>query len=585
MQGIGFLNYKLRKIIHYALIMCILIIQVVLAAFIYTEFKNRKDLAFIENQLKEVSGLEHFTHTSNNNLLEAQNSFRKYALTKDPLDLSVYFDAIKKLNKNIDSLNSYKFRNPELKSIFKSNKSDLSNVDRMKTVIDSTERVITRSIIPPNKIFNPEIKPFQFDYDFHDLDVKTEVFKDTIKKKGLFGRLKDAVVGKETVRKDSTVVTLNHAKKENSVKAKKLIDSLISQAQKYYSTEVKRVQVNVVKTQKINEDRGSSDVSNLALFDNLLTSSSNLMSFYDSSIKSSKSNLENELLNLKSKKDKVRMNFAIGAMILMFIVSMLIMYFTRLAFFYERKLSIADERNKANLSFKNRILGMLSHELRSPLKIVDIFINRINKKTDDEKIKEYLKLISYTNNSLLMQSNQILEYTKNQQVQNKLAPVVFNLKNEITSFINSVEPYLETRNNKFIVNENIDSSINVFSDSTKMNQVFMNIVVNANKFTENGQISLSTKTEKIDENQVCLITEIKDSGAGISESDLKNIFEPYYQGVLSGDVENLGAGLGLSLCKEIVELFSGEISVTSEINKGTNVKFVLVLPLKNNLND
>lgn len=71
---------------------------------------------------------------------------------------------------------------------------------------------------------------------------------------------------------------------------------------------------------------------------------------------------------------------------------------------------------------------MLSHELRSPLKIIGLFINRINKKTSDEDIKGYLKSISFTNNTLLMQANQILEYTKNQQVENKLIPVVFNLK-------------------------------------------------------------------------------------------------------------------------------------------------------------
>ena len=64
------------------------------------------------------------------------------------------------------------------------------------------------------------------------------------------------------------------------------------------------------------------------------------------------------------------------------------------------------------------------------------------------------------------------------------------------------------------------------------------------------------------------------------KKDLEKIFEPYYQGVLSDDVENLGAGLGLSLCKEMVELYSGKIFVTSEINKGTTVIFALNLTLK-----
>ena len=117
----------------------------------------------------------------------------------------------------------------------------------------------------------------------------------------------------------------------------------------------------------------------------------------------------------------------------------------------------------------------------------------------------------------------------------------------------------------------------VDSDNTKINQIFMNILGNANKFTENGQISVFMRTEIMEENRISLNTKISDTGVGISESDLKKIFEPYYQGILSEDIENLGAGLGLSLCKEIIALYSGEISVASGLNKGTTVSFSINL--------
>ena len=176
-----------------------------------------------------------------------------------------------------------------------------------------------------------------------------------------------------------------------------------------------------------------------------------------------------------------------------------------------------------------------------------------------------------------MQANQILEYTRNQQVENKLIPVVFNLNNEIDSILNSIEPYIQTRNNKFVIDKNIDPNLVVYSDNTKINQIFMNILGNANKFTENGQITVVTSSESVDENTASLVTKISDTGVGISQSDLKNIFEPYYQGVLSTEVENLGAGLGLSLCKEIVELYGGKIAVESEQNEGTTVTFSINL--------
>lgn len=108
----------------------------------------------------------------------------------------------------------------------------------------------------------------------------------------------------------------------------------------------------------------------------------------------------------------------------------------------------------------------------------------------------------------------------------------------------------------------------------------MNILGNANKFTENGQITVNIKTEKKDDAAIVLNTEIIDTGVGIAESDLKKIFEPYYQGVLSDDIENIGAGLGLSLCKELVELYGGKISVQSEPRKGTTVTFSLNLQIQ-----
>jgi signal transduction histidine kinase len=302
---------------------------------------------------------------------------------------------------------------------------------------------------------------------------------------------------------------------------------------------------------------------------------------YEDAIQSSKLDLQKEFEKQRAKNNKIRTNLIFGAMILMFIVSILIMILTRMAFVYERKLSDANEQINEHLNFKNRILGMLSHELRSPLKIMDIFIKRIKKKTNDESIQEYLKSISFTNNTLLIQANQILDYTKNHQIENKIIPVQFNLKEEIDSILNSVQPYIETRNNRFIVKENIASDIVVFSDNNKINQIFMNILGNANKFTEEGQIEVDTKAVKTDAETVKLTTVIKDTGVGISKEDLEKIFEPYYQGIISDKVENLGAGLGLSLCKELVGLYSGEINVDSEKNVGTRVEFSLNLKLKN----
>lgn len=565
------LNFRFRKVVHYSLIFCILLIQLIIAGFFYNEFINRKNLAFIENQLKEVNSLENLTDNSRKELLNAQNSLQQYLVNTDKKYLDSYFASLDKLGANLDNINSYEAKFPKLKNILSFQKKDSLGSKNLKLLVDSTYQYSTQSNFKaPTPL--PSLKKYESNYnlDKYDFHVETKTIADTVKKKGLFGRLGDAISGKENVRKESTIITVKQGKIPEATAIKADVDSVMNLVQNYYTGEIKKMQVQVIGKQNNNNKF-------YTIFNKLLIYSNGVMNIYDFAIKDSKADLEKEYALRNSENNKIRTNLVLGAMVLMFIVSILIMYLTRIAFVYENQLNAANKQIKENLNFKNRILGMLSHELRSPLKIIGIFIRKINKKTNDDSIKEYLKSISFTNNTLLMQANQILEYTKNQHVENQLIPVVFNLKNEVTSILNSIEPYIETRNNKFIVEENIDPKIEVYSDNTKINQVFMNILANANKFTENGEIRVITKAESLDENTVALITTIKDTGVGISKSDLEKIFEPYYQGVLSEDVENLGAGLGLSLCKEIVELYSGNISVDSEQNVGTTVSFTINL--------
>lgn len=570
------MSFKFRKIIHYTLILCVLLIQIIIAGFFYNEFIRKKNLGFIERQLNEIRSLENLTDNSRKELLDSQNHFQNYLMSNDRKELKSYFESINRLTKNLDSINGIKDKNPKLKTILATKEKDASEFKKLKVLIDSTYLVSTNSGFKIQEKL-PSLKKYDFDTGLEaPLDIETQIYSDTLmKKKGLFGRLGDAIAGKENVRKESIVVTMKrNGRITTPVQMKKELDSIINSVNNYYSKEVQKIHINVTKNQD-NSGRFHK------IFSSLMVYSDSLMNVYESAVKDAKSALEKEYDKQNSENNKIRTRLILGLIVLMFIVSVLIMILTRIAFVYEKKLNSANKQINENLKFKNRILGMLSHELRSPLKIIGIFINRIKKKTSDEDVKEYLKSISFTNNTLLMQANQILEYTKNQQVENKLIPVVFNLKNEINSILNSIEPYIETRNNRFVINENINPEIEVYSDNTKINQVFMNILGNANKFTENGQISVTTATALIDKNTISLTTEISDTGVGISKSDLEKIFEPYYQGVLSNEIENLGAGLGLSLCKEIVDLYSGTISVSSEQNKGTTVVFSINMNLNN----
>lgn len=569
-----FLNFKLRKLVHYSLILCILLIQVIIAIFFYNEFVNGKKLKFIKDQLEESRALGGLTDNSRKDFMDAQAHLQKYMATQDKNDLQLYFQSLRKLKTNFDKIGEYENTSPRLKKNLALHSQDTLKNAKLKTLIDS---VYQTSLNPPAKIEDKQYEPAKYKNDFEDFKIQTRTYSDTIKKKGFFGRLKDAVTGKVDVQKESTVITMTNNKTLDISQVKSKMDNTIKSMDKHYAAEVKKVQQLAALRQKNNLQFYSN-------FSKLLVYSNNLIEVYENAIKDFKSELEREYNEQSSNNNKIRTYLVLGLMVLMFIVSILIMYFTRMAFIYEQKLDAANKEIKKNLNFKNRILGMLSHDLRSPLKIINIFIDKIHRTTEDETIKDYLKSIKFTNSTLLLQSNQILEYTKNENAEKELIQSVFNLKDEISSIVKVITPYLETRNNRFVVTDRIPENMIVYSDNIRINQIFMNILGNANKFTENGQIDLVLATESLGENKICLITTVGDTGVGISESDLGKIFDPYYQGMVSDEVDNLGAGLGLNLVKEIVELFDGNISVESKLHKGTKVTFRINLNRNNNGN-
>lgn len=567
-------GFRYRKLVHYSLILCILFIQLIIAAFFYNEFVKSKKLSFLQKQLDEIHSLENLTTESRRELLVAQDYLHKFMTSKDETFLESYFASLKALDAHLNTINKYEDRFPKIKNLLASRKENFANEKDLKKLIDSTHQY-TSDINLNNQSELPDFEKFNLDYDFDKFNVvlDTKIYSDTVVKKGLFGRLGEAISGKGKREKDSVVITVKEGVMPTSKSIKKDFDRIIKQVNNHYTVQNNKIKVKV-KDNQIDNDNF------YKIFNDLFIYSNSLMNVYETAIKASKTDLEKEYEKQSDKNNEIRTYLVFGSMILMFVVSILIMLLTRIAFVYERKLNEANLKIKENLNFKNRILGMLSHELRSPLKIMDIFIRRIKKKTNDESIQEYLKSISFTNNTLLIQANQILDYTKNQQINNKLNLVEFNLNEEIDAILNSIQPYIETRNNNFVVEQNINPGLMVYSDNNKINQIFMNILGNANKFTENGEIKVVTTAEKISADTAVLKTTITDTGVGISKSDLEKIFEPYYQGVISDKVENLGAGLGLSLCKELAELYSGFLKVDSEKNVGTKVEFLLNLQIK-----
>src|ERR1700750_2152535 len=129
-----FLNFKLRKIVHYSLIICILLIQVIIAIFFYNEFVNEKKLTFIKDQLEESRALGGLTDDSRKDFMDAQNHLQNYMVSQDDKDLKLYFESLKKLKTNFDKIGEYESIRPRLKNNLAIQKKDTLEVKRLKVL-------------------------------------------------------------------------------------------------------------------------------------------------------------------------------------------------------------------------------------------------------------------------------------------------------------------------------------------------------------------------------------------------------------------------------------------------------------------
>ena len=555
---------KYRQPIHYLLIACIILIQIVILVFFYNEYFNEKKLDSIANQIQETRVLKTLTDDSRNELINAQNNLQKFITNQNKEALENYFQSLRKLSGNIDSINSFANTDAAFKNSIDSAKlKDFENL--IEATYEASQKPIDKK--EPPKIEKIEIK----DRPAELVDVEIYYIPDsTTEKKNFFPRLKDAIQGNVDVKRDTAIIVTKYNNSVDTAQVKSDFDSTINVINDYYLKEIKKYENHI----------SSVDSKNLSLYqtyDNLIVLSNDLMGVYDKKVEHFNSDLQKEYDEQNSLNNKIRKYTVMGLMVLMFFVLALLIYTTKLTFIYEKELKTANQKINQNLNFKNRIIGMLSHEVRAPLKIINMFTQRIRKRTDDEKVSEYLKSIEFTNNSLLIQANQVLEYAKNQEKNLELQPSEFDLRNEINSILDMFQPYIESRNNQFLIQNEIPSEINVFADRIKIHQLFINLLGNAYKFTENGKIEVQTHLLEQNEKFVKLHVKISDSGIGISKSDLEKIFEPYFQGIVSNEIKNLGAGLGLSLCKEIVQLFDGKISAESTPGKGTSLIFEIKL--------
>lgn len=241
----------------------------------------------------------------------------------------------------------------------------------------------------------------------------------------------------------------------------------------------------------------------------------------------------------------------------------------------EEELRAAKEEAERASRTKSAFLASMSHELRTPLNAIIGFTRLIMRRTKDllpQKQYENLEKILTSGEHLLALINSILDLSKIEAGRMEVRPSEFRLGPLIDLGLNTTEPLVRSERVR-LVTRGETSDLVMFTDQDKLKQILLNLLSNAAKFTEQGEIIVRTEVEG-DKVQIS----VADTGPGIPATDLNVIFEEFRQLDTGSSRTHKGTGLGLAISRQLASLLDGELTVDSNVGVGST--FTLTVPLR-----
>ena len=242
---------------------------------------------------------------------------------------------------------------------------------------------------------------------------------------------------------------------------------------------------------------------------------------------------------------------------------------------YENEILDAKRKAEADSKAKADFLATISHEIRTPLHAILGIGNLLHNTPLNENQKEYARLLLSSSEHLLSLVNNLLDLSKIEAKRLELECSSFNLLELLTILKQTYAVRAKEKGIELCLKLDKGIPENIIGDPTKLNQILTNLVGNAIKFTKVGTITISIFLIKNSKKEVHLQFEVADTGIGIPAEKLETIFQEFSQASKDVSLEYGGTGLGLTISKKLLELQDSQLSVTSELNKGSKFSFAI----------
>jgi signal transduction histidine kinase len=226
---------------------------------------------------------------------------------------------------------------------------------------------------------------------------------------------------------------------------------------------------------------------------------------------------------------------------------------------------------KAATEEKGKFFAKMSHEMRTPLNAVIGLSEMIldDEEGLSEEVWDNVEQISRAGSSLLSMVNDILDISKIESNKFQLHPAEYNTLDMLNDTVTQSSMYREDKPIEFILNIDEDIPANLYGDDIRVRQILNNLLSNAYKYTKEGQVELSIKCERGNDDALWLIASVRDTGIGIPKENLGSMFTDYSRIDINANRYVTGTGLGLSITKMLVDMMEGAVSIESEYGKGS----------------